>query len=292
MSEGMEALASSTPDASPTSGSGETAPEPVNLEAPVEAQEEPAQETAPVEEFDEIEYDGEKFSVPKKLKDGFLMQSDYTRKTQEVAEQRKAIEAERETVKQRAEAERANIRDVAAIISLDERLAQYDKIDWHAFGNENPIDAGERFRERTMLMEHRGRLVAELQQKEQQRAHEASQEFDKRYAETNETLHKTIPGWNTELAGKLRNFAKTSGLSDADIRTLATNVPMVKLLHKAFVGSEVINAKTTAAQEPKVEPKPLQRVTGSGARNSQTPETASDMESYVRLRRKQGYGTR
>jgi hypothetical protein len=292
MSEGMETHVSTEP-AAPAIGGDVAAPEPVNLEAPDTAQEEPALEAeTPVEEFDEIEYDGEKFSVPKKLKDGFLMQSDYTRKTQEVAEQRKAIEAEREAVKQRAEAERANIRDVAQIYGIDEQLTELDKIDWGKLGDEDPFEAQKLFQQRSLMKERRDRLVAELQQKEFQRSQEAQQEFAKRYADTNEALNKSIPGWNQDLATKLRDFAKTSGLSDDDIRTLATNVGMVKLLHKAFVGSQVINAKTSAAQEPRVEPKPLAKVTGSGARTPKTPESATDMESYVRLRRAQGFGSR
>ena len=41
----------------------------------------------------EVELNGEKYKVPAALKDAFLMQADYTRKTQEVAEVRKTAEA-------------------------------------------------------------------------------------------------------------------------------------------------------------------------------------------------------
>jgi hypothetical protein len=47
----------------------------------------------PAEE--EIEHEGRKYLVPKALKPLLLMQADYTRKTQEVAEQRRAVMAER-----------------------------------------------------------------------------------------------------------------------------------------------------------------------------------------------------
>ena len=289
MSEGLETHDSTTP-AEPTSGSEVAAPEPVNLEAP-EAQEEPVQET-PVEEFDEIDHDGEKYSIPKKLKDAFLRQSDYTRKTQEVAEIRKSVEAERETVRQRAEAERAHIREIAQVVNIDEQLTQLDQTDWVELQNKDPFEAQNQFQRRTLLKERRDRLVAELQQKELQRSQEASQEFDKRYAETNEALSKSIPGWNADLANKMRDFATKNGVSIERIRDMAVDASMVKLLHKAYLGDQLISAKTTAAQEPKVEPKPLQRVTGSGSRAPQSPESAGDMETYVRLRRKQGFGSR
>src|SRR5262245_52574677 len=43
------------------------------------------------EESEEIEHDGRKYLVPKALRPLLLMQADYTRKTQEVAEQRRAV---------------------------------------------------------------------------------------------------------------------------------------------------------------------------------------------------------
>ena len=44
----------------------------------------------------EVEIDGKTYKLPPELKDGFLRQADYTRKTQELAEQRRRMEAERE----------------------------------------------------------------------------------------------------------------------------------------------------------------------------------------------------
>jgi hypothetical protein len=49
----------------------------------------------PAEDGEEIEHEGRKYLVPKALKPLLLMQADYTRKTQEVAEQRRAVMAER-----------------------------------------------------------------------------------------------------------------------------------------------------------------------------------------------------
>ena len=48
------------------------------------------------EEAEEVDFEGKKYLVAKELKDALLRQSDYTRKTQEVAETRKQIEAERQ----------------------------------------------------------------------------------------------------------------------------------------------------------------------------------------------------
>ena len=65
---------------------------------PVEASDDSEEEEPEVEaaeedpEFVEIELDGEILQVPEKYKDYFLRQQDYTKKTQEVAAQRKQVE--------------------------------------------------------------------------------------------------------------------------------------------------------------------------------------------------------
>ena len=86
-----------------------------NLEAPEVEETEVIEETLEAEdnseeetlepETVEIELDGKKYTVPADLKDSFLMQSDYTRKTQEIAAERKALSEAKERVQQASEAE-------------------------------------------------------------------------------------------------------------------------------------------------------------------------------------------
>src|SRR5882724_5619126 len=63
-------------------------------------------ETAAGSDLAELEWDGEKFQVPAKLKDAFMRNDDYTRKTQDLAEQRRTVDHVRELATQ-AQADRA-----------------------------------------------------------------------------------------------------------------------------------------------------------------------------------------
>jgi hypothetical protein len=54
--------------------------------------ESPQGEDSTAPSFEEVEYEGELYQVPPKLKEAIIRQSDYTKKTQEVAETRKLIE--------------------------------------------------------------------------------------------------------------------------------------------------------------------------------------------------------
>lgn len=284
MSDGTPTLDSGTPEVSTTVETPAIEPNDPGLEAA------PQPEPEPTEEFDEIEYDGEKYSVPKKLKNGFLMQQDYTKKTQTVAEERKAVEAEKAAIKAEREAAQAHIKDVGRVYQINDQIAEMEKLDWAKLEQENFFEAQAKFREYTLLKEKRAGLVAQIQDAEQKRSQEAQQGFAKRYAETNETLAKDIKGWNAETANKLRDFAIANGATEDDIRTLAVNAPLVKLLHKAWLGDELLKKQQTAAQtaEPKVQPKPLTKVTGQGAKPAVNLFDA-DMETYAAERRKQGF---
>ena len=49
-------------------------------------------EGQPEDDTEEVDWDGAKYRVPKPLKDALLRQADYTRKTQELADQRRTVE--------------------------------------------------------------------------------------------------------------------------------------------------------------------------------------------------------
>lgn len=245
-------------------------------------------EAPPVEELVDVEINGKTYKVTKEVKDSVLMHADYTRKTQEVAEQRKAIEAQKAQVGQFAEAAQAHIRDMGRLMSIDDQLAQYDKVDWTKYGQENPFEAETHWRQRTLLKEQRDGLARQIQANEQRRVSESQLAQQKRYEETNAKLAQEIPGWNAELAGKLRQYASDVGIPENLIRAYAHDVGSVKALHEAYLGRQLIEKQKAAAKatETKVDPKPLSKVSGAGARNGVNLFTA-DMDAYVAARKKQ-----
>ena len=60
-------------------------------------------EGQPEDDTEEVDWDGAKYRVPKPLKDALLRQADYTRKTQELAEQRRTVEQHFTSLTQQAE---------------------------------------------------------------------------------------------------------------------------------------------------------------------------------------------
>src|SRR5262245_29152614 len=90
------------------------------------------------EELEEIEFSGKKYSVPKSLKGGFMMQADYTRKTQELAEHRRGFDSEREAFTKEVEARRGSLREEGLLSVMDDQIEQYQRVDWATWRANDP----------------------------------------------------------------------------------------------------------------------------------------------------------
>jgi hypothetical protein len=264
-----------------------------------EQQVEAAQDTAEAEipetveeELFDIEVNGKTHKVTKDVRDSVLMHADYTRKTQEVAEQRKAIEAQRAQVDQFATSAQAHIRDMGKLMALDDQLDQYSKVDWARYTQENPLEADAAFRQRTLMKEQRESLARQIQANEMRRSQEAQLAQAKRYEETNRKLETEIKGWNADLAGKLRQYAADVGIPDNLIRAYAHDVGSVKALHEAYLGRQLIQKQQAAAKAAATtaDPKPLSKVGGQGVRNAVNlfqVAKSDDASAYIAARQKQ-----
>ena len=94
------------------------------------------------DELEEIERDGKRYKIPAALKPELMMQADYTRKTQELAAERKAIADQRSMVEQASEAE---LNAYAAVWNIDQQLAAYQKLDWDAWADKAPLELQKAF---------------------------------------------------------------------------------------------------------------------------------------------------
>jgi hypothetical protein len=165
------------------------------------------EDSAEVEDdSEEIEYEGIKAKVPKVLKDAFLRQADYTKKTQELAEARKAFEAERVTVQQADEQE---LSALASLKLIDRQLTDYSKVDWNAWHDSDPFEAQKAFAQFTLLKDARTQTSQFLGHISEQRTVQKQQETAKRMEEGAAILAKEIEGWGDQHAAKLMSAAQT-----------------------------------------------------------------------------------
>jgi Asp-tRNA(Asn)/Glu-tRNA(Gln) amidotransferase A subunit family amidase len=150
----------------------------------------------PPEESEEIEHDGKKYAVPKALKPLLLMQADYTKKTQEVAQQREALAAERTALHQSSQAE---LDTYAAAKSMEAQLAQYERVDWDAWHEQDPFSASAATSKYQVLQRQYNQAMGHLSNLRTQRQSIAQQETARRIEEGRVVLAREVPGWNDEL---------------------------------------------------------------------------------------------
>jgi len=273
-----------------------------SVEVPAPAEADPAAETLteteaaeddndPAESLEEVEFAGKQYRLPKELKSALMMHADYTRKTQEVAEGRRALEAERTTLQLQAAAHQNNIQDVVHLANLNVELAAYEQRDWHKLEAEDPAKAQLELSKYVMIRDRRDALVGRMQLNERRHAIEVTQAHARRYEQTSAQLARDIKGWN-EVAPKLADFAKANGVSDAEMEHLAVNAPLVKLLHKAWLGDQLIRKQSAAAAKADAEaspaPEPLKQVArGRGAVASSGLSDSLSVEEWVKRRNAQ-----
>lgn len=199
-------------------------------------------------EFAEIEIDGKTFKVPAELKDGYLRDADYRRKTMDLAEQRRANEATQQQLEQRAKLDEAEFKAHVRSATLADTLQQFQQIDWDAFEEQDPFEAQKAWRKFQSAQTEFGGLQSALAQHNAQKQQQAQQDFAKRRSQVLETVAREIPGFNTELQDKLEGFAVQYGYSKEAIAANADPADY-KLMHLAYIGQQVIEQRKKAGQQ-------------------------------------------
>ena len=233
-------------------------------------------------EFEEVEYEGKRYALPKELKDAILRQSDYTRKTQELAQQREQSAAEIAAEKARIEADRANFQAAARLVALDDRLQQFANVDWQALSQSDPVAAQQQFFQYQQLKDARGGLVAQIQQHESQRALQEREATARAMQQANEVLGREIKGWSPEVAKELRAVAKSLGADDKSVDSIRE--PWIV---KALYAQKVLSEMTAKAQAKPPPPPavPVNTVTGGPQKAVADPNKMS-IDEYMRHERK------
>ena len=112
----------------------------------------------------EVEIDGKVYQVPPELKDGYLRQSDYTRKTQEVARERDSVLRERATVEQTVQAMQHLWPVIGELTSTQQYLQRLQNLDWNTLQAQDPIEHNRLRLEAIEAQNRFGNLAAQIDQ--------------------------------------------------------------------------------------------------------------------------------
>ena len=178
-----------------------------------------------------VKVDGEEQEVTlDELMKGYSRQSDYTKKTQELSEGRKAIEQlygqynhEINAVQQERQQYISALSQVIehSVAGLD----AYQNIDWETLKNEDPIDYLTKKEEQSAMQ---NQVAYNMQQREQvalaQKQQEAQRREHFRLSEQHR-LVEALPEWSdadtrTQLTNDMREYALNNGFTEQDLSGL------------------------------------------------------------------------
>lgn len=257
--------------------------------------------TDPFEGFEDFEFEGKVFKVPSEIKDGYLRQADYTRKTQAVAEQTKQIQAREAELTQRFQQTEEEFKTWRELDTVSEQLKSVAGIDWNAeyqkilndpnLRNDPLLQQEEVNKFQSIYMQ-----VQQLQQKqqglmntarqfEQQRTVAAQQDTAKRLQETTQFAQKNIKGWTPDLDLKITEFAQRELGYTTEILQQGINPANYKTLHLAYLGHQSQLRQQTAKPSPTGSPATATKTLSAKA----SPSVSNDLETmsaedYVKAR--------
>ena len=233
---------------------------------------------------EEIEHEGAKYKVPKPLKEAFLRQADYTTKTQTLAEERRGLEAERQQLAAQQQFQQQHIKDVAKVMSIDERLEQFRQIDWNAAMDADPVGAMKLDRQMRELQQQRTQVVQSIEQTQARTSYESQQATARRNAEAAQELAREIKGFGTpEVTKALKDTGKAFGYKPEELDSVS-DPRAVRLLHEAYLYRKLVAEKK--APEAGKTITPITRVSGAAATVQKDPSRMSDSE-FAQWRKRQ-----
>lgn len=203
---------------------------------------------------------------------GYSRTSDYTKKTQEVAEQRKAVEAQQAKIE-----EAARLRDqYAQRLSIIEQMLQQPEPDLSQLKETDPIGYAVAVAEQTERQKQLAAVQQERARLAQQQQSEQAERLKMHLATEAAKLREAIPEWQDEVKGEIikkeiREYAKSVGFSDQELSQVYDS-RAVTALYKAAQYDKLMKGKIDATKKVTQAPRMLKPGTS-------TPETRQTEQS-------------
>lgn len=254
-------------------------------EAPVEAEETQESEDAP----DETEVlftteDGSDVTLDE-LKRGYLRQSDYTKKTQDVAEGRKQVEAVADTLSSQQEVIAQNLE--LALNVIEPQLAAFATTNWEQLAANDAYE----YAEKRALYDQAQVRYSQIQQAAQQTVAQAQAQRgyaqQQMLASERQKLQMALPDMadpklGRKLAGDIREYSLSLGLSQDEASNI-TDHRLIVALNKARLYDELSTSKLTASRK-KIKKGPKKVIRSGQPQTTTEKKATSTRKTRAKLR--------
>lgn len=190
----------------------------------------------------------------KELRDGYMRQKDYSRKTAEVARQREELA---EKTRQAVEGERSRyMQELQTVHSMliETAASELKGVDWNNLATNDPFEYV-KLRNRA---DQFAQALSAVQAKQQAEQEKSKQEFEGRRkeakAKAREVLEREIPGYNDNLHKSLAKTAEAFGYSEDEVSQWL-DPRAIKVLHAAHQYNQTKAVKPSADKKVSTPPR-------------------------------------
>jgi hypothetical protein len=259
----------------------EDAPDEETSEEQSGEDEEPEQQEQP--QTFSVKIDGKEVSVTlDELQKGYSRTQDYTRKTQQIAEVRKQVEAETQAVR----AERGQYAQLLGALQAQLQASE-PQVDLDRLYNEDPI---EWVRQKEVLRDRQEKayaIQAEQQRLVQLSQQEQQQSMQQHLESQKDALLAALPEWKDPKKAKLEKAmliesAKSAGFSDEDLKSVYDH-RLVLLLRKAALFDQMVSKRQGIKPVTNNGPRPAKP--GAAGRVSTTSEVTRAQQRLAKTGR-------
>lgn len=193
-----------------------------------------AEVTQETSDLAELDWDGQKYQVPVKLKDAFMKNDDYTKKTQELADHRRTLDQALTAAQQRqlASSFHESIQVESKELNvIDAYLAQASKVDWATMSTDQMLRHKV---ELDGIKERRSDLQRAIAEKQGKFQSEFKSNIDQLRGKARELASKSIPDFTDATEKEMRAFAATEGLGESEMDNVLLDARSFRMVWKAM----------------------------------------------------------
>lgn len=262
-----------------------------------DSDEDESDEDAP--EFREFNFGGKEFKLRKDALDdeqaeqfetyGKGLQADYTRKTQELAETRKQIEAREASAEKLLSLQGDTLDAYSKGLAIRQELAQLNQIDLNQLWQSNPDQARQVSDTISQKQAEFNATVQQVSAKEAEMSQARQAEQQAKAIQGEKVLNERIPGFTAKSNEVIDYFCKTFGASRKDAEAGWKSDPVTSEL--AYKAMQYDKIQENAKKGSKVKPTPATEtkpVKGKGGRHkSKVPSDKDPVDVWLAKRNAQ-----
>lgn len=230
-----------------------------------------------------VKVSGEEVEVTlDELLNGYSRTADYQKKTQSLAEQRKAVEAERMKIEEAAKTRETYAQRLQVIEELLQQQNQGE--DLSALKAEDPIAYAVAMAEKVEREKQLAAVQAERQRVQQEQMTHQQALLQKHIQQEQQKLIEAIPDFKDDVKGEvirrdIRNYAKSIGFTDQELSQVYDS-RAVQTLYKAMQYEKLMANKGATTKKVATAPKTLR----PGTSNPQSSENETVKKERAKLR--------